>query len=177
MPPNYILPIFVLDIQDIVTASYALDLDEFIPKLREYLTVVNPYKRQFLISWISVLASVPDIDMLQYLPELLEGLMGMLSDTNREIRQATGKALQVHTASSGCVPLQQGKKRLTTFGASVKEKPGNHCSTLCTIKLLHPDKLSVLTCHSMWCIGGICWAVRCRVLNAVAALLKACMLV
>ena len=82
--------------QDIVTASYALDLDEFIPRLREYLTVVNPYKRQFLISWISVLASVPDIDMLQYLPELLEGLMGMLSDTNREIRQATGKALQVN---------------------------------------------------------------------------------
>lgn len=81
--------------QDIVTASYALDLDEFIPGLKEYLTVVNPYKRQFLISWISVLASVPDIDMLQYLPELLEGLMGMLSDSNREIRQAAGKALQV----------------------------------------------------------------------------------
>lgn len=81
--------------QDIVTASYALDLDEFIPGLKEYLTVINPYKRQFLISWISVLASVPDIDMLQYLPELLEGLMGMLSDSNREIRQAAGKALQV----------------------------------------------------------------------------------
>ena len=81
--------------QDIVTASYALDLDEFIPGLKEYLTVVNPYKRQFLVSWISVLASVPDIDMLQYLPELLEGLMGMLSDSNREIRQAAGKALQV----------------------------------------------------------------------------------
>ena len=81
--------------QDIVTASYALDLDEFIPGLKEYLTVINPYKRQFLISWISVLASVPDIDMLQYLPQLLEGLMGMLSDSNREIRQAAGKALQV----------------------------------------------------------------------------------
>lgn len=88
--------------QDIVTSSYALDLDEFIPRLREYLTVVNPYKRQFLISWISVLASVPDIDMLQYLPELLEGLMGMLSDTNREIRQATGKALQVQQIACIC---------------------------------------------------------------------------
>ena len=83
-------------VQDIVTASYALDLDDFIPKLKEYLTVVNPYKRQFLISWISVLASVPDIDMLQYLSELLDGLMGRLSDPNREIRQAAGKALQVH---------------------------------------------------------------------------------
>lgn len=115
MPLDCNLSIFVLDIQDIVTASYALDLDEFIPKLREYLTVVNPYKRQFLISWISVLASVPDIDMLQYLPELLEGLMGMLSDTNREIRQATGKALQVYTASSGSVPLQQEKRKLHLF--------------------------------------------------------------
>ena len=62
--------------------------------------MVNPYKRQFLISWISVLASVPDIDMLQYLSELLEGLMGMLSDPNREIRQATGKALQVCLTSA-----------------------------------------------------------------------------
>ncbi|DBA99543.1 TPA: hypothetical protein ACH3X3_012124 [Trebouxia sp. C0006] len=33
-------------------------------------------------------------NLVKYLPELLEGLMGMLSDTNREIRQATGKALQ-----------------------------------------------------------------------------------
>ncbi|KAK9810224.1 hypothetical protein WJX72_006988 [[Myrmecia] bisecta] len=81
-------------IKDIVTASPTFDIDAFIPRLKEYLTVVNPYKRQFLINWITVLASVPDIDMLVYLPELLGGLMTMLSDSNREIRQSAGKALQ-----------------------------------------------------------------------------------
>ncbi len=82
--------------------------------------MVNPYKRQFLISWISVLASVPDIDMLQYLPELLEGLMGMLSDTNREIRQATGKALQVcpfgslHNSTYSLLHVQSMHSQLVT---------------------------------------------------------------
>jgi hypothetical protein len=36
---------------------------------------------------------VPEIDMLVYLPELLDGLMNMLSDPNREIRVAAHKAM------------------------------------------------------------------------------------
>lgn len=32
--------------QDIVTASPSFDVAAFVPALREYLTVVNPYKRQ-----------------------------------------------------------------------------------------------------------------------------------
>lgn len=31
--------------------------------------------------------SVPDFDMLAFLPEFLDGLLNMLSDPNREIRQ------------------------------------------------------------------------------------------
>ena len=80
-------------IKDIVTASYEFNVDSFIPKLRDYMRVVNPYKRQFLISWIAVLDSVPDLDILAYLPELLDGLMNMLSDQNREIRVAAHKAM------------------------------------------------------------------------------------
>ncbi len=41
----------------------------------------------------AVLDSVPEIDMLVYLPELLDGLMHMLSDPNREIRVAAHKAM------------------------------------------------------------------------------------
>ena len=48
--------------------------------------VRNPYVRQFLVSWIAVLDSVPDIDMLEHLPEFMEGLLSMLSDPNRDIR-------------------------------------------------------------------------------------------
>ncbi len=40
-----------------------------------------------------VLDSIPDLDMLAYLPSLLDGLMGMLADPNREIRAQAHKAL------------------------------------------------------------------------------------
>jgi len=38
---------------------------------------------------------VPDSDLLRYLPDLLDGLFGMIADPNRELRQAVHKALQV----------------------------------------------------------------------------------
>ena len=37
--------------------------------------------------------SVPDINMLDWLPDFLDGLFNMLSDGNREIRQAADSAL------------------------------------------------------------------------------------
>jgi hypothetical protein len=40
-------------LQDIVTASPHFSVEGFIPRLRDYLRVTNPYKRQFLISWVS----------------------------------------------------------------------------------------------------------------------------
>ena len=41
-----------------------------------------------------VLNAVPDINMLDYLPEFLDGLFNMLSDCNLEIQQAAHNALQ-----------------------------------------------------------------------------------
>ena len=35
------------------------------------------------MSWVAVLESVPDIDLVAYLPELLDGLLALLSDPNR----------------------------------------------------------------------------------------------
>jgi vacuole morphology and inheritance protein 14 len=40
-----------------------------------------------------VLDSVPDLDLLTYLPQLLDGLMALLSDPNREIRVAAHKCM------------------------------------------------------------------------------------
>ncbi|MCJ1422135.1 hypothetical protein MMC29_000014 [Sticta canariensis] len=71
------------------------DMPRFVPQLREDLTVLDSKKRMFLISWITVLASVPDIDMLAHLPELLAGLLDALQDEAREVRTAASKALQV----------------------------------------------------------------------------------
>jgi vacuole morphology and inheritance protein 14 len=80
-------------VKDIVTESSSFNIETFIPLLKERLTVLNPYVRQFLVGWIIVLDSVPDIGMLQFLPELLDGLLNMLSDPNREIRQQADFAL------------------------------------------------------------------------------------
>lgn len=40
-----------------------------------------------------MLDSVPDLDLLTYLPQLLDGLMNLLSDPNREIRVAAHKCM------------------------------------------------------------------------------------
>lgn len=37
------------------------------------MNVLSPYVRQFLVGWITVLDSVPDIDMLGFLPDFLDG--------------------------------------------------------------------------------------------------------
>jgi vacuole morphology and inheritance protein 14 len=37
------------------------------------MNVLNPFVRQFLVGWITVLDSVPDIDMLGFLPDFLDG--------------------------------------------------------------------------------------------------------
>jgi len=37
------------------------------------MNVLNPYVRQFLVGWITCLDSVPEIDMLGFLPDFLDG--------------------------------------------------------------------------------------------------------
>ncbi|KAA3453297.1 protein VAC14-like protein isoform X1 [Gossypium australe] len=80
-------------VKDIVTESDQFSIEEFIPLLRERMNVLNPYVRQFLVGWITVLDSVPEIDMLGFLPDFLDGLFNMLSDSSREIRQQADSAL------------------------------------------------------------------------------------
>ena len=70
-----------------MTESTSFSVEAFIPLLRERLAVLNPYVRQFLVGWITVLDGTPDIHMVEWLPHLLDGLLNMLSDPNREIRQ------------------------------------------------------------------------------------------
>ncbi|EGB04925.1 hypothetical protein AURANDRAFT_38752, partial [Aureococcus anophagefferens] len=80
-------------VKDVVTESDSFDVERFIPLLQKYIRRSNPYIRQLLVGWITVLDSVPDINMLDWLPDFLDGLFNMLSDSNREIRQAAGSAI------------------------------------------------------------------------------------
>ncbi|NXA41645.1 VAC14 protein, partial [Eudromia elegans] len=80
-------------LKDIVTESNQFDLVSFIPLLRERIYSNNQYARQFIISWILVLESVPDINLLDYLPEILDGLFQILGDNSKEIRKMCEVAL------------------------------------------------------------------------------------
>ncbi|XP_053558318.1 protein VAC14 homolog [Bombina bombina] len=74
-------------LKDIVTESNKFDLVSFVPLLRDRIYSNNQYARQFIISWIIVLESVPDINLLEYLPEILDGLFQILGDNSKEIRK------------------------------------------------------------------------------------------
>eukprot|EP00667_Euglena_gracilis_P004437 EG_transcript_4453 len=82
---------FTLDrlIKDIATETDAFDVAKFIGLVKRQIGSNNPYIRQFLVSWLMALDAVPDINVIKYLPEFLDGLFAMLSDRNKEIVQMT----------------------------------------------------------------------------------------
>ncbi len=49
------------------------------------LSTSTRFIRQLVIGWISVLDAVPDLNMLEHLPEFLGGLFSMLSDGQKGI--------------------------------------------------------------------------------------------
>ncbi|TPX37550.1 hypothetical protein SmJEL517_g00611 [Synchytrium microbalum] len=71
------------------TKASEFNLPRFIPLLVERIKTLNPFSRMFLVQWIGVLDSVPDLELIAYLPEFLDGLFGYLSDPNPDIRSAT----------------------------------------------------------------------------------------
>ncbi|KAH8347408.1 hypothetical protein KR059_010547 [Drosophila kikkawai] len=75
-------------LKDIVTeSSQTFNLEAFIPLLREHIYVKDAFARQYVISWISILNAVPDINMVNYLTEILDGLFVMLEDNTLEIQR------------------------------------------------------------------------------------------
>ncbi|KAK9091465.1 hypothetical protein Sjap_024642 [Stephania japonica] len=94
-------------VKDIVTESDNFSVEEFILLLTERMDVLNPFVRQFLIGWITVLDSVPDIDMLGFLPDFLDGLFDMLSDPLPEIRQQADSALSEFLEEIKNLPMNE----------------------------------------------------------------------
>ncbi|RDL32459.1 ARM repeat-containing protein [Venustampulla echinocandica] len=72
----------------------AFSLADFIPLLKERIYVINPFTRTFLVGWITLLDSIPDLELVSYLPEFLGGLFTFLSDPNRDVHVATQGALE-----------------------------------------------------------------------------------
>ncbi|KAK5168936.1 uncharacterized protein LTR77_006245 [Saxophila tyrrhenica] len=71
----------------------AFSLPRFIPLLQERIHVLNPFTRTFLVSWITLLDSIPDLELVAYLPSFLGGLLRFLSDPNQDVHTTTKVAL------------------------------------------------------------------------------------
>lgn len=74
-------------------SATAFSLGRFIPLLKDRITVINPFTRMFLVSWITLLDSIPDLELVTYLPEFLAGLTKFLSDSNPDVHTTTQVAL------------------------------------------------------------------------------------
>ncbi|KAI2627508.1 vacuole morphology and inheritance protein [Hypoxylon sp. NC1633] len=71
----------------------AFSLPDFIPLLKERIWVMNPFTRTFLVGWITLLDSIPDLELVTYLPEFLGGLLKFLSGNNGDVHAATQACL------------------------------------------------------------------------------------
>ncbi|KAH0599279.1 hypothetical protein MHUMG1_03396 [Metarhizium humberi] len=76
-----------------VTLPTAFSLSRFIPLLKERIWVINPFTRQFLVGWITLLDSIPDLELVTYLPDFLGGLLKFLGDQNTDVQTATQSCL------------------------------------------------------------------------------------
>ncbi|KAH8719460.1 vacuolar protein 14 C-terminal Fig4p binding-domain-containing protein [Phaeosphaeriaceae sp. PMI808] len=71
----------------------AFNLERFLPLLEERINVLNPFTRSFLVAWITLLDSIPDLELIAHLPRFLRGLFKFLSDTNQDVYTMTQGAL------------------------------------------------------------------------------------
>lgn len=76
-------------LKDIVIEQQTIDIQCFLPKFEEYLYTNNPFTRMFIISWIRILDSNRIVDMIKYLPSILDGIFNCLNDSTVEIRAST----------------------------------------------------------------------------------------
>jgi len=86
-------------IKDIIIDQNALpNMSAFVIVLRERIQTTNQLQRMFLVEWVSTLESVPGIDLLRYLPNILEGLFKILCDDSFEVRRHCEQVLDAFLA-------------------------------------------------------------------------------
>ncbi|BDD55644.1 hypothetical protein MAP00_001136 [Monascus purpureus] len=72
----------------------AFSLAKFIPLLKERIHVISPFTRTFLVSWLTLLDTIPDLELVCCLPDFLGGLIKFLGDPTRDVNVATQNLLE-----------------------------------------------------------------------------------
>lgn len=70
------------------------NVDDLFQKLFEKIRANHPSIKILIVSWITFLDSIPDIKLINFLPELLPGLFNMLCDKTKDVNQSAEKSLK-----------------------------------------------------------------------------------
>ncbi|KAI7875355.1 ARM repeat-containing protein [Lichtheimia hyalospora FSU 10163] len=68
------------------TPVKAFSVQSFIPVLRRRIYSHHPAERLYVMSWIGLLDSIPEFNLVWYLPEYMDGLIRVLGDANQPVR-------------------------------------------------------------------------------------------
>ncbi|VDD91702.1 unnamed protein product [Enterobius vermicularis] len=80
-------------LNDIVIGAGSFDVSQIMVLIRERIYSQNSSNRRFIVSWLSALLTAPEISILEYIPEVLDGVFQMLGDPQPGLRDATEAVL------------------------------------------------------------------------------------
>ncbi|WOO77912.1 Vacuole morphology and inheritance protein 14 [Vanrija pseudolonga] len=118
----------------------AFSLERFIPLLNERVYAISPYTRMHLVSWLMVLNTVPDLELVTYLPDFLDGLLKFLADSNLDVRVATENLLAEFLREIKLIAQQQDKH--ADSHPARRDKNQSHQATIDSASAsipLHPE--------------------------------------
>ena len=78
-----------------VQSTKAFSLPKFIPLLKERIYATNTYTRLFIVSWLILLDSIPDLELISYLPSFLDPLLSYLKSPLKDVRIITENFLKL----------------------------------------------------------------------------------
>lgn len=78
-----------------VQSTKAFSLAKFIPLLKERIYATNTYTRLFIVSWLILLDSIPDLELISYLPSFLDPLLSYLKSPLKDVRIITENFLKL----------------------------------------------------------------------------------
>lgn len=85
----------VLDrlLKDVVTESDAVVYRKLLGDIRDLISSTRAEVRQFLVGWIKTLNSIPGMNILDFIPHIVSGLLGMLNERTPTLRDEVSTLL------------------------------------------------------------------------------------
>eukprot|EP01064_Diplonema_japonicum_P010068 TRINITY_DN1741_c2_g4_i1.p1 TRINITY_DN1741_c2_g4~~TRINITY_DN1741_c2_g4_i1.p1 ORF type:complete len:674 (+),score=173.09 TRINITY_DN1741_c2_g4_i1:134-2155(+) len=82
-------------LRDIATESKEFNVELFVRTIRKHVVSTKPRIRQYVLSWLLVLETA-DINLVDYLPEFLGGVLDILADPDKKIAGLADKVLSAY---------------------------------------------------------------------------------